>query len=89
MDFQGQKLAETLLVRIIVLFGVVSFLAGFATSDFMLMVYMNAAGLLLACAVVLPDWPWYRRHPVKWLPALHPEPAAADTAADVGESKTK
>jgi signal peptidase complex subunit 1 len=72
MDFEGQKLAEWLLVRIILAFAAIGFLAGYVQADFMLMVYINAVGLALTCLIVLPDWPFFRAHPLKFLPALNP-----------------
>ena len=72
MDFEGQRLAEKLLVWIIVAVAVLSFLVGYATSDFTLMAKLNGAGLVLAALVVLPDWPWFNRKPLAWLPPLNP-----------------
>mmetsp|Transcript_31149 Transcript_31149/g.69248 ORF Transcript_31149/g.69248 Transcript_31149/m.69248 type:complete len:81 (-) Transcript_31149:882-1124(-) len=72
MDFEGQKLAEYLLVRIVLVFAAIGFLAGYLTGDFMLMVYINGAGLAVSTLAVLPSWPWFRKNPLPWLPALHP-----------------
>ncbi len=71
-DFQGQKLIEYLLVRLTIVFGVISFLVGIIAQDFMLMVYINGAGLAVTSLVVLPDWPWYRRNAPTWLPPKIP-----------------
>jgi signal peptidase complex subunit 1 len=70
MDFIGQKHAEQLVLYIVVFFAFISFLAGFSQGDFMLMVYINFAGLPVALLAVLPDWPWLNKNPVKWLPPL-------------------
>ncbi|KXZ52451.1 hypothetical protein GPECTOR_9g495 [Gonium pectorale] len=75
MDFVGQKLAENLLMWIVVLFAAVSFVAGYALKDFSLMVKINGVGLALTLACVLPDWPFFNRNPWKWLPPLEPEGA--------------
>ena len=73
MDFEGQKLAEWLLVRLLIVFGVIGFIAGYASGSFLLMVQINGVGLALTCIATIPDWPWYRSHPLKWLPPLNPE----------------
>ena len=76
MDFKGQQFAEWLLVRLLIVFGAIGFVAGFATGSFLLMVKINGVGLAVTCIAVLPDWPWYRAHPLKWLPPLNPEAKA-------------
>lgn len=48
---------------------VVGFGFGYMAQDFGLTVKFWAAGMALACAVALPDWPFFRANPVKWLPA--------------------
>lgn len=73
MDFQGQKLAENLLVKITIVFAVIGFIAGYAISDFSLMVKINGVGLALTLLAVLPPWPWYSKNPLPWLPALNPD----------------
>jgi signal peptidase complex subunit 1 len=72
MDWVGQRTAERLMMQIILAAAAVSFVVGYALKDFKLMVQINAAGLLLTSALVLPEWPWYKRNPVKWLPPLKP-----------------
>lgn len=72
MDFHGQRLAEQLLVRIIVAFAVVSFLVGYATGSFSTMVKLNGVGLAVTSLVVLPPWPFFNKHPLQWLPPLNP-----------------
>ena len=47
MDFEGQKQAELLMYRMLMLFSVGGFLAGYAVGSFKLMVYINAAGVAL------------------------------------------
>lgn len=77
MDFEGQKLSEQLLMVILVLAAAISFIVGYALKDFQLMVYINGVGLALALIAILPDWPFYNKHPWKWLPPLNCEPKAA------------
>jgi signal peptidase complex subunit 1 len=77
MDFVGQQLAESILVKLLLLFGAVGFIAGYVFSDFQLMAYINAAGLVLTLLVVLPDWPWYNKNKPLWLPPLKPDESGA------------
>lgn len=78
MDFQGQRLAEQLLLWLMVGFAVGSFAIGFVLHDFQLMVKLNGVGLVVTLLTVLPNWPFYNRNPVSWLPPLHPPSAQPD-----------
>jgi signal peptidase complex subunit 1 len=90
MDFEGQKQAELLLYRLLVLFGALGFLGGYAVGSFRLMVLVNAAGLALTLLVVVPNWPWYNQNPLNWLPPLNPDDksksSSGGAAADGGGS---
>jgi signal peptidase complex subunit 1 len=68
MDFEGQRRAEQHLLRALLLFGLVGFIAGYVTSSFRLMLYVCGAGLVFSLLMVVPDWSWYNTHPVPWLP---------------------
>ncbi|KAI8465672.1 MAG: microsomal signal peptidase 12 kDa subunit-domain-containing protein [Monoraphidium minutum] len=81
MDFEGQKLAETLLYRLLVLFGAIGFLVGYAVGSFRLMVLINAGGLALTLLAVVPNWPWFNRNPLSWLPPLNPDDAVASSGS--------
>jgi signal peptidase complex subunit 1 len=81
MDFEGQKLAEQWLIRLLVAFAAVGFLGGYVTANFALMAYINAAGLAITTLLVVPDWPFFRKHPFNWLPPLNPGVEQASTAA--------
>jgi signal peptidase complex subunit 1 len=88
MDFEGQRRAEQHLLRALLFFGLVGFLAGYVTSSFRLMVYVSAAGLAFSLLMVVPDWGWYNRHPTPWLPALSSSghAAAASSSGISGDS---
>lgn len=72
MDFQGQKLAEQLLLWLIIGFAAAGFLAGYLAQDFQLMVKLEGVGLVVSLLAVLPDWPLYNRNPTTWLAPLFP-----------------
>lgn len=86
MDFEGQKQAELLLYRLLVLFGAIGFVSGYAASSFRLMVLINAGGLALTLLLVVPNWPFFNRNPLKWLPPLNPEETAVSSSSGGGGS---
>lgn len=80
MDWQGQRLAEYIM-QFIMLFGsLAAFLAGYLLSSFRLMMYIHLAVTILACIVVVPDWPIFRRDPMTWL-----EPRPVESTCTVQE----
>lgn len=83
MDFEGQKRAEALLMRLLIAFAVIGFIVGYLTGSFANMAYINAAGLALTVLLVVPDWPFFRKHPLNWLPPLNPGQKKEDTVTPV------
>jgi signal peptidase complex subunit 1 len=78
MDFEGQKNAERLLMVLTMLFATVGFLAGYISSDFKLMAIINAAGVVVTLLAVVPNWPWFNRNKLPWLPPLEGKAAKRD-----------
>jgi signal peptidase complex subunit 1 len=70
MDYAGQKLAEQLLTRMLLAFAFFSFVVGYWKGSFVLMAQINGVGLALTLLAVVPDWPWFNKHPVTWLPPV-------------------
>ncbi|KAI1213282.1 SPC12-domain-containing protein [Annulohypoxylon truncatum] len=68
IDFEGQKLAEILATAVLVIVGGISFLVGFFLQDITLALKIGLAGTALTFLIVVPPWPFFNRHPVKWLP---------------------
>tara|TARA_R110002003_G_scaffold239_7_gene17242 strand:- start:10045 stop:10329 length:285 start_codon:yes stop_codon:yes gene_type:complete len=48
---------------------IIAFLAGYATQDIRLALYIGLAGTALTFLVVVPPWPFFNKHPENWLPA--------------------
>ncbi|KAI5801453.1 microsomal signal peptidase 12 kDa subunit-domain-containing protein [Peziza echinospora] len=69
IDFEGQRIAELLTTRILILSGIIGWLVGFYLKDVIYTVYIGLAGSLLAFLLVVPPWPVYNKHPLRWLPA--------------------
>ncbi|KAH8879403.1 hypothetical protein GQ53DRAFT_756030 [Thozetella sp. PMI_491] len=45
-----------------------AFLVGYFTQDIKLAVYIGLGGTALVFLVVVPAWPFFNQHPLKWLP---------------------
>lgn len=70
MDLVGQRVAEQIVVWCIVTFAVLGFLVGYIQASFALMAQINFVGLVLVLLAVVPDWPWFNRDPLSFLPPL-------------------
>ncbi|TVY49899.1 Signal peptidase complex subunit [Lachnellula occidentalis] len=68
IDFEGQKLAELLATFLLAVVGVISFVVGFFKQDIKLALYIGLGGTALTLALIVPPWPFFNRHPVRWLP---------------------
>ncbi|XP_019052583.1 PREDICTED: probable signal peptidase complex subunit 1 [Nelumbo nucifera] len=78
MDWQGQKLSEQLMQIMLVAFAVVAFITGYSIGSFQTMLLIYTAGVVLTTLVTVPNWPFFNRHPLKWLDPIeaerHPKP---------------
>lgn len=70
MDYQGQGRSELLYEVIISVFTILGAIYAYTAQQFSLALYSHLAGFILACVICLPAWPFYKRKPVKWLPAV-------------------
>ncbi|OIW33319.1 SPC12-domain-containing protein [Coniochaeta ligniaria NRRL 30616] len=68
IDFEGQNLAELIVNVALSLIGAIAFIVGYALQDIKLALYIALGGTILVFGVVVPPWPFFNRHPVKWLP---------------------
>ncbi|XP_042498916.1 probable signal peptidase complex subunit 1 [Macadamia integrifolia] len=93
MDWQGQKLAEQLMQIMLVVFAVGSFITGYAIGSFQMMLIIYAAGVVLTTLVTVPNWPFFNRHPLKWLDPIeaerHPKPQPQPQPASSKKKPTK
>ncbi|KAL5542460.1 hypothetical protein UlMin_010170 [Ulmus minor] len=78
MDWQGQKLAEQLMQTMLLAFAVAGFMTGYVMKSFQMMILVYAGGAVLTTLVTIPNWPFFNRHPLKWLEPneaeKHPKP---------------
>ncbi|PQE30790.1 microsomal signal peptidase 12kDa subunit protein [Rutstroemia sp. NJR-2017a WRK4] len=87
---QVRELAEGQIVRIIVYIlqteqwsrWAVSFLVGYFKEDIKLALALGLIGSALTFALVVPPWPFFNRHPVRWLPAAGSHAAAQEIIVD-------
>ncbi|OVA09511.1 Microsomal signal peptidase 12kDa subunit [Macleaya cordata] len=73
MDWQGQKLSEQLMQIMLLAFSVVAFLTGYSSGSFQTMLLVYAAGVVLTALISVPNWPFFNRHPLKWLEPIEAE----------------
>lgn len=70
IDYEGQKLVESLSTLVFAFVGVVSFIAGFVSQDIIRTLYIGIGGSALVFVLAVPPWPFYKRNPIAWLPVL-------------------
>ena len=68
MDLIGQRNAERLYMAIILAVAVPAYLLGWYWGSMRLMLVVYGSGAAAAVALTVPDWPFWNRHPLKWLP---------------------
>jgi len=69
IDFAGQKSVESIVKTVLVASSVVSFILGFALQDMRVTFGTLTLSSVALTLLVLPPWPTFNRHPVKWLAA--------------------
>jgi Microsomal signal peptidase 12 kDa subunit (SPC12). len=70
MDYEGQKLCENLFYWIIIIFGSIGWVYGYMEQDFSYVFYAWVVGMVISLILCVPDWPWFNKHPIKWLEAV-------------------
>ncbi|KAI1495679.1 microsomal signal peptidase 12kDa subunit [Biscogniauxia marginata] len=68
IDFEGQRVADILATALLSVTGAISFLVGFFLQDIALALKIGLAGTALTFLLIVPPWPFFKRHPVQWLP---------------------
>mmetsp|Transcript_5117 Transcript_5117/g.14701 ORF Transcript_5117/g.14701 Transcript_5117/m.14701 type:complete len:93 (-) Transcript_5117:1179-1457(-) len=78
MDYKGQHLAELMGMIMLVLSAIAAFVYGYMYSELKYTLCTFGAGTALTTALVVPDYPWFRKNPLRWqIPQslLNEEPA--------------
>uniref|UniRef100_A0A7S3BMF8 Signal peptidase complex subunit 1 n=1 Tax=Haptolina ericina TaxID=156174 RepID=A0A7S3BMF8_9EUKA len=73
MDFKGQLHCERTFQILVVLFGIIGFIAGYIQQEFRITFLFLSTGGGISAVICLPDWPWWNRHPLDWVPAPEEE----------------
>uniref|UniRef100_A0A914KN88 Signal peptidase complex subunit 1 n=3 Tax=Meloidogyne TaxID=189290 RepID=A0A914KN88_MELIC len=68
IDYEGQRKSERIFQVILVVHGVLGFIAGYMVQQLSVTIYTVGIGFAISCLVVLPPWPFYRRNPLNWQP---------------------
>ncbi|ERS97154.1 signal peptidase protein complex subunit 1 [Sporothrix schenckii 1099-18] len=68
IDFEGQRLCDTLATVLLCAVGAITFVVGYVLQDIKLAVYIALGGTVLSFVAIIPPWPFFNKHPVKWLP---------------------
>ncbi|KIK99535.1 hypothetical protein PAXRUDRAFT_822611 [Paxillus rubicundulus Ve08.2h10] len=69
IDFHGQKQADDIVRIAFIASSILSFILGFALGSLPVTMGTFSVSTVVLLLVVLPPWPQYNKHPVKWLTA--------------------
>ncbi|KAH7321550.1 microsomal signal peptidase 12 kDa subunit-domain-containing protein [Rhexocercosporidium sp. MPI-PUGE-AT-0058] len=82
IDFEGQRLAEYLATALLAIFGAIAFITGYFQQDIKRALLIGLGGTAATFLLVVPPWPFFNRHPVKWLPVGGKEPKSQGIVVD-------
>ncbi|KAF9653765.1 microsomal signal peptidase 12 kDa subunit [Thelephora ganbajun] len=68
IDFEGQRVTEKTTHYALIIISILSFLTGLALQSLQTTFFFFGASVLVLTLVIVPPWPAYNTHPVKWLP---------------------
>ncbi|KAF9005152.1 microsomal signal peptidase 12 kDa subunit-domain-containing protein [Cyathus striatus] len=77
IDFVGQQQVELIARVVLIATTIVSFIVGFALQSLSVTFGIFGVSTLVLALVVVPPWPMFNKHPVKWLEAKRNESAEA------------
>jgi len=69
IDFDGQRRVEVLATLLLSASALIAFNVGYTLQDIQQAVYIALGGTALTFLITVPPWPFYKKHPVVWLPA--------------------
>ncbi|GLB42691.1 putative microsomal signal peptidase 12 kDa subunit (SPC12) [Lyophyllum shimeji] len=80
IDFAGQALVEKIAHIVLIATTIVSFIAGFVLQSLTVTFSIFGASTLLLALIVLPPWPMFNAHPVKWLPRVEDKSKSTESS---------
>ncbi|GAB9462849.1 hypothetical protein Gpo141_00000331 [Globisporangium polare] len=69
VDYKGQALAERYMVLVFLVVCTPAWIYGYLQQDFTYPLHAWLAATAIAALLVLPNWGFYNRNPIKWLPS--------------------
>eukprot|EP01139_Manchomonas_bermudensis_P009229 Amastigsp_a212524_4.p2 type:complete len:101 gc:universal Amastigsp_a212524_4:36-338(+) len=88
MDLQGMALLERLLQIIFTIATAISFVVGLATASFVNSMWVFVGGVAAATIICVPDWPFFNRSPLQFLPPLGDDEKLFDPLTLFGEASS-
>ncbi|KAJ7567767.1 hypothetical protein O6H91_01G006200 [Diphasiastrum complanatum] len=76
MDFWCST--EQLLLYALLFFASVAIFTGYLAASFKMMIMVYGGGVLVTILVLVPDWPYFYRHPREWM-----QPKTVDTSSNI------
>ncbi|VEU34690.1 unnamed protein product [Pseudo-nitzschia multistriata] len=87
MDYEGQRLSELIFYWLIIGFGGVGWVIGYFRQEFFIVFKFWLVGVVLSTVLCVPDWPFYNRHPIKWLDSVPDRRGDSSTNDNDGKKK--
>ncbi|KAL1304498.1 hypothetical protein AAFC00_003487 [Neodothiora populina] len=84
IDYEGQRLVDTLSTLLLSAAGFLAFVVGFVTQNIQNTLWIGLGGTALTFVVCVPPWPFYNRNPLQWLPARNAPVSSSSAAGDYG-----
>ncbi|KAK7682027.1 hypothetical protein QCA50_014991 [Cerrena zonata] len=79
IDFEGQKQVDNIARFALIAATVISFIIGFALQSLRVTFGTFGGAVIILSLIIIPPWPAYNRHPVKWLPIIEKKASAKST----------
>lgn len=84
IDFKGQHLAEFSATALLVIVGAIAFVVGYISQDIKLALRIGLGGSFLTFIGIVPPWPAFQKHPVKWLSVTTGDTSSQNIHVDSG-----
>eukprot|EP00249_Psilotum_nudum_P006218 c19553_g1_i1 orf=394-687(-) len=89
MDWEGQKLVEQMMQYALMAAAVVAFVVGYVMSSFKITMMTYGGAVLIILLIVLPDWPYFNRHPLHWAEPKVTDPQSSKAHKSRSQVSTK
>ncbi|EMR10601.1 hypothetical protein PNEG_01305 [Pneumocystis murina B123] len=69
IDYEGQTISEILANVIVIFFSIAAYVTGFLRQNLIITLFIFIVGIITSILVIVPPWPIYNTHPIKWVKA--------------------